>query len=139
LPFALEPVATAVFFWYVGELIHINYAKISKVLNRNSTVFVLMVVSVLCAFLNGCVDMRSARYCIAPLYLLNGILGTSAYWSMAMRLDKINVLAFTKAIQYFSINAMAYLCMNQFFIWIGNSVLENVLCGNLFMTILQKI
>lgn len=142
LPWAIEPVTTAVFFWYVGEIIHINYKEISEFINHDLSLFIFICISVVLAFSNGCIDMRSARYCIAPLYLLNGILGTLTYWSIAYRWDTIKI--FDKKLvggflQYLSVNAMAYLCMNQFFITICNKIFENLFPALLLAEIVRKI
>lgn len=66
--------------------------------------------------------MRSARYYVAPLYLLNGVLGTIAYWGVSVQLNSVKIvpIKIRKLFSYFSINAMAYLCMNQFFIMVAN-------------------
>lgn len=128
LPWTIETVATAVFFWYVGELIFKKYFVISKFLNNKIIVLLIWSISVILAFTNGCIDMRSARYYIAPLYLLNGVLGTIAYWGIAIQLNSIKVIPkiIRKLLSYLSVNAMAYLCMNQFFITLVNSLINKV-------------
>lgn len=132
LPWALETVATALLFWYVGELIHKNYAKISDLFNHGFVpVLILFCISIVMAFTNGCVDMRSSRYCIPPLYLINGILGTLAYWAVAYQWNKYRsfhkiIDYIGKFLQYLSVNAMAYLCMNQFFIMFCKIILKRI-------------
>ena len=132
LPWTIETVATAIFFWYMGELISNNYFVLSKLLNKKIIVLIIWSISIILAFTNGCVDMRSARYYVAPLYLLNGVLGTIAYWGIAIQLSSIKTISIKikKLISYFSINAMAYLCMNQFFIMLVNSFLNRILLNS---------
>lgn len=129
LPWAIETVATAVFFWYIGELISKNYCALRKLLEIKTIVLFIWIISIILAFANGCIDMRSARYCVAPLYLLNGVLGTIAYWGIAVQLDSIKSvpIKIRKLLSYFSINSMVYLCMNQFFIILVNNFLNKIL------------
>lgn len=128
LPWTIETVATAIFFWYVGEIISKKYCVITKLLNHKIIVLLIWIISIILVFTNGCVDMRSARYYIAPLYLLNGVLGTIAYWGIAIQLTLIKIIPIKirKLLSYFSINAMAYLCMNQFFITLVNSLINKM-------------
>lgn len=132
LPWTIETVATAIFFWYVGEILSKKYFVISKLFNNKIIVIFIWIISVILAFTNGCIDMRSARYYIASLYLLNGVLGTIAYWGIAVQLNLMKIVPskIKKLFAYFSVNSMAYLCMNQFFIIIVNDFLNKIWLSN---------
>lgn len=76
------------FFSYIVEVIQLNYKCLMKMALCKGIVIVLIILEVVLAFSNGCVDMRSARYYIVPLYLINGFLGTVVYWMISIALSK---------------------------------------------------
>ncbi len=133
LPWAMEPVATALFFWFVGDLIKGHESWKCDVLALRPCWFVAaFLFSVAAAFVNPCVDMRSARYCVAPLYLLNGVFGTVVYWNISRMLHKSSrkVLAILcQGAKYLSVHSMAFICMNQPGIFVCRAVIGAWILG----------
>ena len=142
LPFTLEPVCTGVLFMLIGELLKLKGERVFNYFYSHSiAIFVFWIISVVLAFVNPCVDMRSARYCIGPLYVLNGILGTLAYWFIAYKVSEYtyNKIINTgiNGLSFLSKNAMVFLASNQFVI----NILENVLpsCSSLVILIIKQL
>lgn len=73
LPWGIEPALTACLFMYLGEYLkRIIIPKYNFTELKASTLFLFTIVSTVLAFINPTVDMRTSRYCIYPLYVLNG-------------------------------------------------------------------
>ena len=145
LPFAIEPTMTALLFWYIGNCLkrYSDNNRINGIMNMQPKVLsAVFLISVVFAFLNKCVDMRSARYYIVPLYFFNGIFGTIVYWNIAKYIKKVgNINKYTKKIvniiKYFGKNSMAFICMNQILIFLSNKIVEKSIINNLI--VLKKI
>lgn len=137
LPLTLEPFFTGIFFWCLGEGLRKSDLprKIFRTFQYRKWMFpVLFLAAGVLFFVNPCVDMRSARYHILPLYLLNGGLGTLCYWYMACRITSLErrkrdrrkngrnagrTNAGNPAVRYLaylSRNSIPCICLNQFFI-----------------------
>lgn len=82
LPLTLEPTAAALFFMLMGEYIKKN-CPYETFLSKKLFIIGLLLIEAALAFVNGSVDLRSARFHIAPLYFINGILGTIVYFGIA--------------------------------------------------------
>lgn len=127
LPLSIEPVATALVFYFVGDCLKERSELVNLTLRNTSLLFIVSVVFVFC---NNCIDMRSARYHIVPLYFLNGILGTVIYWNIAnyISMMKGKVAEIIKGtLMYLSINSIVFLAMNRFFIIIWQNVINSTI------------
>lgn len=87
LPLTLEPAAAALLFMLAGEWI--KEKKINETVSSKWYLIAgLLITEAALAFLNKSVDMRSARFHIVPLFFLNGIMGTLAYWGISAYIAK---------------------------------------------------
>lgn len=89
LPFCLEPVAVALLFMLLGEGINIRKEQIALLLKKNAFWILLIAVEAILAFVNGSVDMRSARYRNPALYILNSMIGTMGYWGLCKFINSL--------------------------------------------------
>ena len=125
LPFTLEPMLTALVFWHIGHIIRQrDNEKLTN--NRLVITIIILVVSVIFSFANKCIDMRSARYYIVPLYFINGILGTLVYWNLSNQLAKLKENRWTRCfynlIKHIGTNSMIFVVVNQPLILILNKI-----------------
>lgn len=119
LPFSLEPVLTALFFWWCGGMFRRLdlRRKVFRMFHEKWWIFALLIlVWGILTGINPVVDMRSARYEIGFLYLLNAVGGTLIFWygaaylSHRFRHRKCLVRGYLKNL---SQNAMLIICTNQ--------------------------
>lgn len=89
LPFALEPVAAGILFMLIGQVIKQYEKVIFYWLSKSWIVVAFLLIEALLAFLNGSVDMRSARYHNCLLYIINGTVGTFAWWGVVHKSSKL--------------------------------------------------
>lgn len=89
LPLCIEPLAVALLFMIVGEMIKKHEKTIFTLLNDCWIVVLLLLIEAVLALINGSCDMRSARYHNCLLYIINAVLGTLAYWGLARKITKI--------------------------------------------------
>lgn len=118
----LESVFTEVFFWYIGEFIQLNDEFLVKLVSCKEIVTALIILEVVLVFANGCVDMRSVRYYIVPLYLINGALGTVTYWMISIVLSMVKKDFLGGYSTCFSRNSMTFFGLNMFWIAVFNHI-----------------
>ena len=124
LPFTIEPTCVALIFMLIGYLIK-NNSKINNLLKlKISYLVTIFVVDTILIFFNGCVDMRSARYYNQFLYILNSTMGTILFWNIMIKIKDLHITKIKKCISYFSVNAMTFICTNQFIISFMKNVLD---------------
>lgn len=124
LPFALEPISTGIAFFVIGHKIK----KIQKIWLDNKNYWVLfpmIFLWIVFVVLNGCVDMRSARYYNPIFYITNGVLGTLIVWNISRIISShLKIIA---VIKYFSIYSITYLCTHYIFVYYGSRVFRKLL------------
>ena len=115
LPFCLEAVAVALPFMLFGEII--KTYKIDEKLFSIRFIFVfLLAVEFILAFINGCVDMRSARFHFLPLYYINSITGTLGFWGLVKWMQDLRFVPVVKALkllEYIGSISIMFLCIHQ--------------------------
>lgn len=125
LPLALEPISAGLVFFYIG-----NKLKECKNIRLEENHYWLLIpmisVWVYLVSLNGCVDMRSARYFNPVLYFVNGVFGTLIFWNIS-RLVMVYLPIISRVIKYFSINSITYLCTHYIFVYYGGGLLSKYL------------
>ena len=122
LPLALEVIPVALLFMLIGECI--SDKKIDFfVKSKWHVILLFLLLEAVLSFVNQSVDMRSARYNIVPLYFLNAVMGTLAWWGIANRLINIKN-KFGKRIHNelagIGKNTIIYLCIHQLIILLMN-------------------
>lgn len=108
LPFALEPVAAGILFMLIGQIVKLYKEKIFYWLSKSWIVILMLLTEVTLAFVNGSVDMRSARYHNCLLYIINGTIGTLVWWGVVHKISKLKT-PFLKWGEYLGINSTAFL------------------------------
>ncbi len=126
LPLCIEPLAVALLFMFVGEKIKEYEKSIFTLLNEWRIVVLLLSIEAVLALINGSCDMRSARYHNCLLYIINAVSGTLAYWGVSRKIVE-SIPSKVGGVLYLSVNSIAFLCMNQFFIMLCKQVLSKVL------------
>ena len=119
LPFSIEPVLTGIGFMYLGYLIKKFGAKFHITGNKSVETLLMLIVAAALAFMQGSVDMRSSRYHFGLLFMLNGLLGTVAYWNLSGLISEKSYLV-AKFLSYFGRNSLAFLIFNypvMSFLW----------------------
>lgn len=120
LPFALEPFCTGLLFFFIGyRMKGTDYFKLEKKWMIIPAILVWLVF----VHLNGCIDMRSARYYNPVLYVVNGVLGTVIFWNLARWIANSKT---SEILKHFSIYSISYLCMHYFFVYYGARVLDRI-------------
>ena len=99
--------------------------KLKRKIHLNNLFFLFLPVWIILVSINGCVDMRSARYYNPFLYIINGILGTLIAWNIS-RILSCNLKTTTKVIKHFSVYSITYLCIHYFFVYYGGRILEKL-------------
>ena len=127
LPLCIEPLAVALLFMFIGEKIKEYEKSIFTLLNDWRIVVLLLSIEVVLALINGSCDMRSARYHNCLLYIINAVSGTLAYWGVSRKIVESLPPKVGGGVLYLSVNSIAFLCMNQFFIMLCKQVLSKVL------------
>ncbi len=128
LPFCIEPTAAALFFLLIGELI--REKKTTKYLSNSYFVVGLLIFEAVLAFMNKSVDLRSARFHVVPLYFLNGIMGTIAYWGIAGWILKTNSRiggVIQKELMTLGKYSVVFLLTHQFFMLIMKKCFADIL------------
>ncbi len=88
------------------------------------------------AYFNGSVDLRSARYNIVPVFILNGILGTIVYWGLASKISTWNcdwTRFSAQLLQEIGYCSMIYLCVHPFPIFIMKLFFKNAFDDNVLL------
>lgn len=127
LPFTIEPLAAALGFMLMGEIVYKNRDKIMEMLDKSWIIISLLITEAIMAMANGSVDMRSARYQNCVLYVVNSLAGTMAYWGVARKIFVVETKIPLEGIQrlsFLSQNAMGYICFNQLFIMVIGKVIQ---------------
>ena len=119
LPFALEPAFTGLIFFWMG-------VKLKRKIHLNNLFFLFLPVWIILVSINGCVDMRSARYYNPVLYIINGVLGTLIVWNIS-RIICCRLGTITKFIKHFSVYSITYLCIHYIFIYYGGRILDKII------------
>lgn len=125
LPFAIEPTATAIFFIWIGDCIKDKMDNVEKYSKKVTVIAGILVVHLSVVLLNGSVDLRSARYNNCILYVIGAVSGTLLWWIVSNHLaDNKNELISkcSKVLVYLSISSITFLCMNQPFITVFESI-----------------
>ena len=117
LPFALEPALVALLFMLVGYLIKQHGKKLLDL--PWWLIPILLLAAGKLAFVNPTIDMRTARFCIIPLFFLNGIFQTLCWWNLFRKLEGIeagllNVVK--RFLVFLSVNSIVYLLLNRAYI-----------------------
>lgn len=123
LPFAIEPFSTGILFFYIG--FKLKNVKIIKIEEKKCWLMIpLIVIWLVLVYLNGCVDMRSARYYNPILYICNGVLGTIIFWNISSLISRyfylLNVM-----FRHFSTYSITYLCTHYIFVFYGKGFLHD--------------
>lgn len=79
LPFTIEPFSVALLFIYLGEKAKEKKDLLFKWLDNWWVILLLLTIEAILALINGSCDMRSARYHNCLLYIINAVLGTTAW------------------------------------------------------------
>ncbi len=139
LPFTIEPFAVALLFMYLGEKAKEKEDLLFQWLDKWWVVLLLFIIEAILALINGSCDMRSARYHNCFLYIINAVLGTTAWFGFFRKVATVLPNLLSKLLSYFSINSITFLCMNQFFIFFLD-MMFNALAGNdnLLVTVISK-
>lgn len=120
LPFALEPFCTGILFFFIGyRMKSIDCFKLEK----KWMIIPVILVWLILVYLNGCIEMRSARYYNPALYIVNGVLGTVIFWNIARWIGKSKI---SEILKHFSIYSISYLCTHYFFVYYGVRVLDKI-------------
>ena len=132
LPFCIEPTAAALFFMLIGELI--REKTITKYLSNSYFVVGLLILEAVLAFMNKSVDLRSARFNMVPLFFLNGVMGTLAYWGISRRIEMQKRIGWIRReLIIIGQHSISFLCTHQFFILVLKKCFVNLLeRGTLF-------
>lgn len=141
LPFALEPFSTGILFFYLGFML--KNADWIKLRGRK---YWLLIPAILIwtgmILLNGCVDMRSARYYNPILYIANGVMGTIIFLNISC-LISTGCMRLKNMLRYFSVYSITYLCIHYIFVYYGRIVLcgmsplSNIVIGSiLFVSVI---
>ncbi len=147
---AAEPALTAVLFMFFGTLLrrlqdgqHFDPLSIPLI-----PLILIFVVSTVTAFVNPLIDMRTARYCIVPLYFFNGCVMTLAWANLARRLSRISKppalsvlikkpLSFFK---YLAEHSIPFVCLNWFFIMASNRLFQAAQFGSSpYVILIEKL
>lgn len=121
LPFAIEPMCIGLLFMLIGEILGRFDEQAGKPRDTPMPVFaVAIILGAALAFINGSVDMRSARYHNCLFYIEESVLGTVGWWGVitkALQKKSLDWLEKAcKATAYLGLNSMAFVCTNQVFI-----------------------
>lgn len=130
LPLTLEPLAAALMFMLVGEYIKMNRLNMVVTDHKPFYIFGLLALEAFLAFINGSVDLRSARFHIVPLYFINGILGTFAYWGISKWIEELRTGyggIIRKELICFGEYSIVVLCLHQLFISLMNKFLAGII------------
>lgn len=114
LVYSIEPALVAVLFMYCGELIK----KHDRILHLPLPVTALLFVAAWkLSFVNPTIDMRTSRYCIVPLFFLNGLVETLAWWNLSVRIANLPMSRrMDRLVTYLSRNSILYLLLNRAYI-----------------------
>ena len=143
IPWGIEPALTGCMFMNIGEILRKTVIPNRNVLDMNKRVFPIIVFAqVLMAFINPTIDMRTSRYCIVPLYFINGILGTIVWWNISNILLKSHMAIINKitdALKYISRFSIVFLCTNSFLTTIAKKVADYGSGGNILIELILKL
>ena len=117
LPFALEPALAALLFMLLGYLLKKHGQKLLDL--PWWLLPILFVAAGKLAYINPTVDMRSARFCIIPLFFLNGFLQTICWWNFFRKLEKIEdglLGTGRRFLVFLSTYSIVYLLLNRAYI-----------------------
>lgn len=121
LPLALEPFSTGIIFFYIGyKMKNTECLKLKK----NWHIIPIVLVWLMLVYLNGCVDMRTARYYNPVIYIVDGVLGTVIIWNIARWINRYKI---ADDLKHFSIYSISYLCMHYIFVYYGARVMDKVM------------
>lgn len=121
LPLALEPVSTGIVFFYIGyKMKNTERFKI----NTNWQIVPIVFVWLVLVYLNGCIDMRTARYYNPVLYIVDGVLGTVIFWNLAIWINRYKI---SDDVKHFSIYSISYLCTHYILVYYGARVMDKVM------------
>lgn len=132
LPFCLEPFTAALMFMLIGEAIR-KFNLDYKIFSLKCSTILLMVCWAILTYLNKSVDMRSARFNIVPLYFLNGVLGTLAFWGLSRWINAWHFRTadmIQKSLQFVGVYSIVYLCIHQLPLFILKHYLSYYLNDN---------
>lgn len=139
LPFSIAPAMVGVGLIHIGKTIRMNKESQLWVFLSDLKIYYIILLSIILlvlVFINGWVDMRTGKYCILPLTIINA-LGFSLVMLNVSRLLFL-ALGKNKGMKMFSDvgkNSIVYLCMNQLVI----AVSEKVISYTKINGILEKI
>ena len=121
LPLALEPFSTGIIFFYIGyKMKNTECLKLKK----NWHIIPIVLVWLMLVYLNGCVDMRTARYYNPVIYIVDGVLGTVIIWNIARWINRYKI---ADDLKHFSIYSISYLCTHYIFVYYGARVMDKVM------------
>jgi fucose 4-O-acetylase-like acetyltransferase len=133
LPYAMDSAMTGIGFYTIGYYMkHLLEKKNEKVDITNINTYmigILLIIDVILTFSNGCIDMRSTRYYIIPLFWINATLGTIIYWNISKKLSTCSINLFqniSKIFKYLGINSIIFLCLNQLCILIYGKAISKI-------------
>lgn len=122
LPFALEPFCTGILFFYIGYRMK-STDCFNIILEKKWMIIPAILLWLMLVYLNGCIDMRSARYYNLVLYIVSGVLGTVIFWNIARWIGNCKA---SEILKHFSIYSISYLCTYYFFVYYGARVLDKI-------------
>ena len=140
LPWAIEPMMTAVLFMGMGNLIRKHEDRLFSL--QPIGIVLIFMLGVVLSILNPTIDMRSARYCIVPLYFIDALLITFSLWYFAKIIDAkesrlSNVI--NKTLSRLAIDGMSFLCLNGIIIEYLNKVFCKLLDASLEVRLATKV
>lgn len=128
LPFSIAPAMVGVGLIHIGKTIRMNKESRLWVFLSDLKIYHIILLSIILlvsVFINGWVDMRTGKYCILPLTIINA-LGFSLVMLNVSRL-LFFALGKNKGMKMFSDvgkNSIIYLCMNQLVIAVSEKVIS---------------
>ena len=119
LPLTIDIALAAIGFYHIGRILRSVADKnniVTEIKNKSFRYLcfgvLLFAVTLVIAFINGYVNMKSGWYAIIPLSVVNAIIGSVAIFVFAVFIDE--KIHFLKGILIFiGKNSIVYLCLNQ--------------------------
>lgn len=127
LPWALDAAFVGIGFYHIAHMIHKYDNRIIRRLLNLNVVWSIVVGLLTCVliYINGYVNMRTQTYDIIPLFWINALLAIFVGISLSKIIDGfLGNTRFVKYLKKVGKNSITYLCLNQMFILIFNTIFE---------------
>lgn len=138
LPFALDAALVSVGLIHCGKIIREKHQEILEL--KIWQCLLITVFFTTLAYINGYVNMREGKYGIWPLFWINAIGLTVAWWNffryIGMYFNRNKIFhKLKKWLEEIGKNSIVYLCFNQLFILLNSRIIFTIIPKNNINTI----